>query len=148
MTDTHWHDAPGDKWDADRDRAHKLQVNPDDLEDMAQYLDILVQAVRNDLRPAVDQVQRLLTVGDNEGQSAFGSTDIPYVADAAKTGESGRGLDAKTRTAYQSVSTGLDQMCDELTKASGALHKIADKYKSADARNAATAADFQAGLGT
>jgi hypothetical protein len=126
-----------DNWQADLAGLGQLQVDVEHLDQIKEYLDRVANAIQQDLRPYVYQVNRLATTGGDDSRSALGGQEIREVEDLSKRIES----------TFQAVDTSLKSMAEQLQKDGEAVRKIAEKYRSVDQRNAATAMDFMTALG-
>ncbi len=126
-------------WDSDTGSLGNLDVDVEHLGNISTYINELVHAIRHDLQPYLVQVNQLLTVGSNETQSTLGSPQIPEVGGGQ---DPNTGLAPKIRATYTAVYQGLKGTADSLEQSATAVKKIAENYKTADDRNARTAADF------
>jgi t-SNARE complex subunit (syntaxin) len=125
-----------DNWQADLAGLSRLQVDVEHLGNIKAYLDQVADAIKQDLRPYVFEVNRLATTGGDESRSALGGTEIREVGDLAK----------RIEGTFQAVDNTLKSMAEALQRDGEAVQKIAEKYRAADERNAATAMDFTTAL--
>jgi hypothetical protein len=128
-----------DAFGKDLAAAGQLEVDVEHLGNISAYLTDLVHSIRNDLQPYIVRVNKLLTIGDSETKSTLGGTEIPEVGGGD---DPNVGMAPRLNAMYHAVYDGLTGTADSMEKAAGAVQKIADKYGTTDARNAATAADF------
>ena len=108
-----------DNWQGDTGGLGNLQVDVDHLENIAQYLDTLAAAIRNDLLPYVDSVHDTMVVDLDTGKgSALGSSQILEVGNEADDKLAGR-----VAGTYHAVHDTLKAMADQFDKASSAVQK-------------------------
>jgi hypothetical protein len=114
----------------------RLEVDPEHLDNIKTYLGQLADEVNTNLRQYLFDVHRTLTLGgDGRKGSALGSTQIPEVSD----------INPRLESTFHALDTSLKGFADDFQKAGDAVGKIAEKYRTVEERNAASAADFTLG---
>jgi len=119
------------EWQSDTAGLNSLDVSVAHLINIKSYLDILSQAIMDDLRPVVDQTNRMIKTGGDESPTALGA-GIPIVAE----------LSTRIEGTFQAIDTTLKNMATQLEKDGNAIKTIAEKYQAAEDRNGVTAAEF------
>jgi hypothetical protein len=95
-----------DNWQADLAGLSRLQVDVEHLGNIKAYLDQVANAIKQDLRPYVFEVNRLATTGGDESRSALGGTEIREVGDLAK----------RIEGTFQAVDNTLKSMAEALLR--------------------------------
>jgi len=126
-------------------RADALQVDVEHLDNISSYLSILVDAVYDDLVPQVDEAHRLATVGGDVDASTIGAGGRSALgAGYTEVQELAR----RETSTYQALHDGLRGAADDLRKASQAITRIAEQYRTSEERNSLNATAFTQALGS
>ncbi|GIE78133.1 hypothetical protein Aph02nite_40830 [Actinoplanes philippinensis] len=120
---------------ADAKGLTELKVDVAHLANITSYLNALSAAITDDLRPGVYDANRLASTGGDESRSALGD-QIP-VADELKT---------RIAATFQAVDSSLKSLATQLEVDGAAITTLAEKYKTAEERNALTASEFMSAV--
>jgi hypothetical protein len=113
--------------------AQNLEVSVAHLENIGAYLDVVVSAISDSLRPMVFEAHRLArTGGDTMGGSALGSAAFPEATDLA----------LRAQQTFDAVDSSLKGMATNLQKVADGIRDMAENYRTTEERNGLTAADF------
>lgn len=113
-------------------QTENLSVDVEHLENIGAYLDIVVRAIRDDVRPAVYEAHRLARTGGDGSRSALGGPGFVEAEDLA----------VRVQNTYTAVDSSLKSIADDLEKVAKAVRDMAERYSTVEERNALTAAEF------
>lgn len=116
---------------ADTQSLTELNVDVAHLANITSYLNTLAAAITDDLRPAVQQANRAATTGGDDSKSALGQ-EIPVAGE----------LQERMNATFEAVDQSLRGLATQLELDGAAITTIAEKYTSAEQRNAITASEF------
>lgn len=114
----------------------RVEVSVENLEGIGTYLDLVVQAIRNNLRPMVYEAHRLARTGGDGSQSALGGPTFPEAQDLAM----------RAMGTYNAVDGSLKNVAADLERVAKGIRQMAENYRTTEERNALTAADFARAL--
>jgi uncharacterized protein YukE len=109
-----------------------VEVSVENLEGIGAYLDVVVSAIRDNLRPMTYEAHRLARTGGDGSQSALGGPTFSEAQDLAM----------RAAGTFQAVDTSLRAVADELERVARGIRQMAENYRTTEERNALTMADF------